>query len=64
MRPTIWRVRVLRYAEEWIDVQAVTPSEAEIAALGVPRVAKVFPGSAVRGDETARPEPLAGVTEE
>lgn len=63
-RLTIWRVRVKRAVEVWVDVQAVTSAQAEADAVNLPGVISVFGKSAIRGDEAALPERPAGVREE
>lgn len=59
----MWRVRVKRAVEVWVDVQAHTAEQAEAEAVKLPMVISVFGKSAIRGDEAARPEPVAGVRE-
>lgn len=63
-RLTMWRVRVKRATEVWVDVQATTAHEAEAEAIKLPGVISVFGKSAIRGDEAALPERPAGVREE
>lgn len=63
-RPTIWRVRVKRSIEAWVDVLALTAAAAEADALKVPGVISVFGKSAIRGDQAALPEPAPGVKED
>lgn len=46
-----WRVRVRRAIEEWVDVQADTPQQAEEKAACLPQVLSVFGKSAMRGDK-------------
>ena len=60
-RPTIWRVRVVRGREEWVDVLAVNAAQSEIEAGKLPGVISVFGRSAIRGDEAMVPERLPGV---
>lgn len=60
-RPVIWRVRVKRAVEVWVDVEAVSRVQAELEAAKVPGVVSVFGMSAIRGDEAVRPEPPEGV---
>lgn len=60
----MWRVRIKRAIEAWVDVQAVTAIEAEAEAVKLPGVISVFGKSAIRGDEAALPERPAGVREE
>ena len=62
-RSVIWRVRVRRSIEVWVDVEAVSGVQAELEAAKVPGVLSVFGMSAIRGDEAARPEPPEGVKE-
>ena len=64
MRPTIWRVRVLRTLEDWVEVPAGSASEAEIDAGKIPGIVRVFGRSAIRGDIVAAPERPAGVRDE
>ncbi len=64
MRPIIYRVRVKRAVEGWVDVSAHTPAQAELEAAKAPSVISVFPQSAIRGDEAARPESPEGVRDE
>ena len=51
-----WRVRVIRRAEAWVDVEAFTVADAEIEASKAPGVMSVFPNSAVRADEADEDE--------
>ncbi len=60
----MWRVRVRRAEEVWVDVQAPTAEKAEADAVNLPRVISVFGKSAIRGDQAARPEAAAGVRED
>ena len=60
-RRIIWRVRVKRSIEAWVDVEAFNARDAELEAAKVPGVLSVFDKSAIRGDEAARPEPPEGV---
>lgn len=46
----IWRVRVKKSLEDWIEVRADTPLQAESLAANIPNVLFVFGGSAIRGD--------------
>ena len=61
MRKIVWRVRVRRAVEAWVEAEAFTAAEAEIEAVKVPGVISVFVGSALRADESAVPERPAGV---
>lgn len=63
-RLIIWRVRVKRSMEVWVDVQAHSATEAEAGAANLPGVISVFGKSAIRGDEAALPERPPGVREE
>ena len=47
MRPCIYRVRVYRKVESWVEVKATSPIEAESEAYKVPGVINVFPKSAI-----------------
>ncbi len=46
-----YRVRVRRAVEEWVDVSADTPQQAEAQAALLPQVLSVFGKSAMRGDK-------------
>ncbi len=50
-RIPIWRVRVKRAEEVWIDVEAATAELAEIEAIKVPFVIAVFGKSAIPGEQ-------------
>lgn len=63
-RPTIWRVRVSRCIEAFVDVSAHDDAEAEAEAAKVPGVVSVFARSAIRADQVATPEPAIGVRED
>lgn len=60
-RQLIWRVRVKRAIEDWVDVQAPTAALAELEAAKVPGIISVFGKSAIRGDQAALPERPPGV---
>lgn len=51
MRKMVWRVRVRKALEDWVDVEADTPREAEEKAAVMPTVLSVFGKSAIRGDK-------------
>jgi hypothetical protein len=63
-RPKIWKVRVKRAIEEWVDVEANSPLQAELLAANIPFVISVFGGSAMRGDRPIDRAPLVGVEED
>lgn len=63
-RIPLWRVRVKRAIEDWVDVEAGSAAEAEVKAAAVPGVLSVFQRSAVRGDLKMDAERPAGVREE
>ena len=63
-RPVVWRVRVKRATESWVDVLAHDGEQAEAEAMKVPGVMQVFARSAMRGDEAAIPERPEGVRED
>ena len=46
----IWRVRVRRAIEEWIDIKADSALQAEQEAANRPNVLGVLTGSTMRGD--------------
>lgn len=53
-----WRVRVKRAMEDWVEVQADSPQEAEAKALHLPGVLSVFSRMTIRADmrvDVARP---------
>jgi hypothetical protein len=62
-RPVIWRVRVLRTAEVFVDILAINAAQAELEAAKLPQVVQVFGKSAIRGDEATLPERPPGVEE-
>lgn len=65
MRKAIWRVRVRKAAEDWVEVTAGSAPEAAAEAAKVPGVLSVFQGSAILGDKLAGPPaPVVGVQEE
>jgi hypothetical protein len=58
-KPKLWRVRVKRAIEDWVQVEAYTPLQAELDAANMIGVVSVFGGSAMRGDrpiDQVRPE--------
>ena len=55
-RVPIWRVRVKRAHEEWVDVEAQTAELAEIEATKIPFVISVFTRSAIPGEQKLFPE--------
>ena len=63
MRQIMWRVRVKRAVDTWVDVEAHTAADAERAAAELPGIVSVFGRSAIRGDEANRPEKPAGASE-
>lgn len=61
-RQKLWRVRVNRVVEEWVDVSADTPLQAEQLAANLPKVISVFTGSALRGEKPVGTHvPAAGI---
>lgn len=50
-RQKLWRVRVRRSIEDWIDVSADTPQQAEEQAAVLPGVISVFGNSAMDGSK-------------
>lgn len=61
-KKNIWRVRVRRAVEDWVDVQADTGAEAEVLAAQLPQVLSVFGKSAMPGNitkEYAKPHGVA-----
>jgi len=63
-RGIIWRVRVRRSIEDWVDVLAETPEQAEADAAKLAGVVSVFGKSAIRGDKVVIPGRPAGVEDE
>jgi hypothetical protein len=63
-RTPIWRVRVKRAVEDWIDVEASTPEQAEIEATKVPFVISVFHRSAMPGEKKLFRENPRAIEEE
>ena len=63
-RPHIWRVRVKRAIESWVEVRAPTGAEAEKEAINVPGTLSVFAKSAIRADFEPETERPAGVRED
>lgn len=63
-RQKAWRVRVKRTIEDWIEVQADSPLQAETLAATMPMVLSVFGGSAMRGDKPIDSIPPAGVQDD
>jgi len=63
-RPNIWRVRVKKVIEDWVETQAYSAAEAEQEAVKVPGVVSVFPRSAIRADFVPESERPVGVREE
>ena len=57
----IWRVRVKRAIEDWVQVESDTPLQAELDAISIPGVISVFGGSAMRGDRPIDQVPPAGI---
>lgn len=60
----IWRVRVMRKCEDWVDVQATSALQAEAEAIKVPHVLSVFSKSAIPGDSPANLAAPVGVRED
>jgi hypothetical protein len=63
-RIPIWRVRVKRAEEVWIDVEAHTAELAEIEATKVPFVISVFHKSAMPGEKKLFRENPRAIEEE
>lgn len=59
----IWRVRVLRQIEDWVEVRAMSREAAETAALHLPGVVELR-GVTVLGNKRANAAPPPGVEEE
>jgi hypothetical protein len=54
MRPAIYRVRVGRLIEDWVEVKAFTARDAEDQAAKVPGVKMVFGRSAILATDNPR----------
>lgn len=63
-RQKTWRVRVKRSIEDWVDIQADTPLQAETLAATMPGVIFVFSQSTIRGDKPIDRVPDAGVEDD
>lgn len=59
-----YRVRVKRAVEDWVEVVAETPDQAEQLAANLPHVISVFGKSAIRGDMVKRGNATPGVHED
>ena len=51
MAQKLWRVRVKRAVEDWVELSAETGSQAERAAASLPGVINVFGLSAIPADK-------------
>lgn len=60
----IWRVRVYRKIEDWVDVSADTPLQAEQQASILPGVLSIFSGLTIRGDKPISQLSPVGVVED
>jgi hypothetical protein len=63
-KPRLWRVRVKRAIEDWVQIEADTPLQAELDAANMIGVISVFGGSAMRGDRPIDQVPPAGIEDE
>ena len=63
-RPKLWRVRVKKVVEDWVDVTALMAEDAERMAAQVPNVVSVFGRSATLAEKIYTPEIACGVEEE
>lgn len=64
-KPKPWRVRVQRKVEDWVEVLATSPTQAEDLASQLPQVIFVYRPSALRGDKLAvTGAPAVGVEDE
>lgn len=63
-RIPVWRVRVKRAMEDWIDVEANSAELAEIEATKVPFVISVFHRSAMPGERKLFRENPRAIEEE
>lgn len=60
-----WRVRVKRAIEDWVDIAADTPLQAEQLAATIPNVISVFGQSAISGDKPVEgPVPVGVIDDE
>lgn len=62
-RPRVWRVRVLRQLEDWVEVRASNRQAAEAAALTLPGV-KELRGVTVLGDKPVAYRRPTGIEDE
>jgi hypothetical protein len=49
-RQKTWKVRVVRKIEDWIDVQADNPLQAELLAASIPNIVSILTGMTMLGD--------------
>jgi hypothetical protein len=59
-RQKTWKVRVVRKLEDWIDVQADNPLQAELLAASIPNIVSILTGMTMLGDKPIGEAP-AGV---
>lgn len=50
MKGKLWRVRIRRAVDQWVELDANTPEEAEALAGQIPNVLSVFGKSATPGN--------------
>jgi hypothetical protein len=59
-RQKTWKVRVVRKLEDWIDVQADNPLQAELLAASIPNIVSILTGMTMLGDRPLAEAP-AGI---
>jgi len=58
----LWRVRVMRRAEDWVEIRAESAVQAEQQAATLPFIISVFARSAIPGDKPlAATDPLGAL---
>lgn len=60
LKLNVWRVRVKRAVEDWVELSAESGEQAECEAAKLPGILSVFSRSAILGNKLAK-EPFVGV---
>lgn len=63
-RQKTWRVRVKRSIEDWVDVPADNPLQAEALAANLPNVIVVFAQSAILGTKPVSQSTPASIADD
>jgi hypothetical protein len=58
-RQKTWKVRVVRKLEDWIDIQADNPLQAELLAASIPNVLSILTGMTMLGDRPLAEAPAS-----